>query len=524
MRQPLLGPLHEDGADSESELARSNVVPSQVSKHRVNYFFPFDTGHRTGFDSGHIVERFAQQLQALTTGSLTTSGVVAPWLREGHSGAGQALWRECTRNVSLDLYPYVRRLSGSERSSAEQHVGCPRCFSIGDEALNWLTGKSGARGHGLIIAMNAQTVRGGQRDAGETIDVAVLIHNVHLQIWHSGLGLVILEVEYKPQDGDDVDVASLILHMNHLLCRTGQHRTYSAAWVRRATATTIERQPAPSLECLVSALLPAAKAAGTISPGNAAGDPVRLWRDRRRLFAYSYVAFENAVPDFERRMYAFRLSHRYTLDYAAADGSVDEVYAPFKDIAHSVCLEGGCVVVTHDTRLPFLTSFLTSAFQTSYLPLAIVAYHEYLYLLRATQESTGLARRSKNSRAHTETLRQLVADLAFFRLHFRFSQASQLTQQNRVYAMLRSALALDRLLAEAEEDARSAHGQYIERLWRLPGSIAIGLSAAIFAPQLFDLFASTDFSWSRPARQLIAVVSGLVVGGFFYLRGLTGRK
>ena len=499
-------------------------MPSPVSQHRVNYFFPFDTGHRTGFDGGHIVERFVQQLQAMTTGSLTASGVVAPWLREAHPGPGQPLWQECARNVSLDLYPYVRRLCGSELSGGEPHVGCPRSFSIGDEALNWLTGKSGARGHGLIIAMNAEAVGGGERDASETIDVAVLIHNVHLQIWRSGLGLIILEVEYRPQDGAGVDVASLILHMNHLLCRTGQHRTYSAAWVRRTTATTTERHPAPSLESVTSALLPGAKVPGTNAPGHVVGEPVRLWRDRRRLFAYSYVAFESAVPDLERRMYAFRLSHRYTLDYAVVDSSVDEVYAPFKDIAHSVCLEGGCVVVTHDTRLPFLTDFLTGAFQTSYLPLAIVAYHEYLYLLRATQESTGLARHARNSRAHTETLRRLVGDLAFFRLHFRFSQASQLTQQNRVYAMLRSALALDRLLAEAEDDARSAHGQYIEKLWRLPGSIAIGLSAALFAPQLFDLFTSMELAWSRPARQLIAVVSGVGVGCFVYLRGLTGRK
>lgn len=170
-----------------------------------------------------------------------------------------------------------------------------------------------------------------------------------------------------------------------------------------------------------------------------------------RSFTFSAVLLQADAPASRLPELAYRLGRRLSDDYAlSADDVRAAVVRPFENVCHAMATQGAALVV-RNADATFVRQFLRAALPNTYLPLAIVNFHEYLHLLRLTQESAFMPD-PQNPERDALRLRQLRSDLVTFRLFFSFGHVSDLEHHNRVHRAWRAALDLDRMLADLSQD------------------------------------------------------------------------
>lgn len=225
-------------------------------------------------------------------------------------------------------------------------------------------------------------------------------------------------------------------------------------------AILLRTEPEPlSMEQLVGRLLglPEAAWSGDAAEARAAGSS---WLaagggPHGRRFLMCSALLDDSVPDAQLPRMAYALAHRYGADYRvrAADVSHGTIQ-PFENVCHAMATQGAAILV-RDTGASFIRQFIDSALPATYLPLALLSYHEYLHLLHLTQECAFMPDVA-HPEHDTERLMRLRSELAAFRLYFRFSHVSDLSHHNRVHRTWREALDLDRMLQEVTLDVREA--------------------------------------------------------------------
>lgn len=198
-----------------------------------------------------------------------------------------------------------------------------------------------------------------------------------------------------------------------------------------------------SLADLAQALL------GGITAGN---------NGQARFFSVAFARCPEATQPSAAAELAFRLSGNYNKDYAVSGAQVERgSQSLFQNIHFATTMQGGAVVVSADSKTSpvHLLRYYENSVRCSYIPLALLAYHEYLqltYLLHRCArrpDGGGLeaeANRIRNNRDH----------LLNFRLYYRFSHVSNMSHHNTVHASWRSALALDIMLDELSSDVAEA--------------------------------------------------------------------
>lgn len=197
--------------------------------------------------------------------------------------------------------------------------------------------------------------------------------------------------------------------------------------------------------------------------------------DSARFFSFAYARMSDAVPAYARREFAFRLSGNYNSHYAVSPADVvKKTQIVFNNIHFAATLQGGAVVVGSggDDVPNHLLAYYQNAVRCSYIPLGLLAYHEYLQL-------KGLLR-SCAIRCATEDLETEAARIKFgrdkllnFRLYYRFSHVSDMEHHNAVHTTWRTALSLDTMLQELSTDMAEADNVYMaavkrreEQRWR----------------------------------------------------------
>lgn len=182
-------------------------------------------------------------------------------------------------------------------------------------------------------------------------------------------------------------------------------------------------------------------------------------RERARIYSYAAVRVDEALGERTAggTELAFRLARRFDRMYSPAAQEIErEVYSPFDTVMHSVATQGAALVVCAADDADFLKNYLSNAFMQSYLPIAQVCLHEYLYLLRLVQDSAILPHMPPKT-GEVERLEHLSSDLARFRLYYRFAKVSHLAHHNAVLNLWRSGLALNVIEADLARDVAEAH-------------------------------------------------------------------
>lgn len=268
-----------------------------------------------------------------------------------------------------------------------------------------------------------------------------------------------------------------------------------------------------------------------------------------RTFLYGSALLEKGATDAELVRLAYVMSRRYGTDYVIESADIDRsVIRPFGNIAHAMATQGGAVVA-RDIGTEFIGNYIAQSVAKTYLPLAIVNYHEYLQLLRITQECAFIPD-DRHIARDVEHIQNLRRALATFRLFFRFSHVSDMANHNQVHLAWREALGLDLMLTEAVLDVREAdlvldraHRESRGRRWRWWAAFAGFLGTAVVATHLVEAWWGLVYPWQRwilllgaptaaPAEHwlerahlmearllLLAAAVGLVAGAVAYFKG-----
>ena len=208
-------------------------------------------------------------------------------------------------------------------------------------------------------------------------------------------------------------------------------------------------------------------------------------------------------------------------------------------------------------EIEFVRQFITNSVPAVYFPLALIAYQEYLALLRMVQGSALLPL----DPAHpTDAIHQQLKDykneLLRFRLNYRFSAASVITMHNQAYRLWREAFTLDRMLEELSGDVqevetfldyeqrarqqeqqeaesllefeqRARQHERAERTRHYQTTLGILIGSLIFLTSLFgvdiDLFNGVEWLKVLAPDQIAGkVAAGVIIGGlvgaWWYIR------
>ncbi|MEP6878920.1 MAG: hypothetical protein ABI865_08725, partial [Nitrosospira sp.] len=153
----------------------------------------------------------------------------------------------------------------------------------------------------------------------------------------------------------------------------------------------------------------------------------------------------------------------------------------------------------------FLKNYASNAGRKVYLPLALVSFHEFRYLLSLTQESAIYVKRELPSENDIAQLRRLQYDLINFHLFFRFSHVSLISLHNVVHQAWRKAFHLDYMLEEVTSDVLEAEKllsaevvrraeiaeKEKEQRWRVWSTVATWISVFFMISHVIEI-------WRKP--------------------------
>lgn len=180
----------------------------------------------------------------------------------------------------------------------------------------------------------------------------------------------------------------------------------------------------------------------------------------RRVASYAYANLHAPCDPEDLDTIAAYLSRRYTSDYALdLDCARLVQIREFSNVRHSVAEEGLATIVAPREAgdLPgFLCDWTVTALRPAYLPLVLLNLHESWFLT----EHRSSAVLSERGESDFVLMDDIVESALHFRLHFRFSGASDLTMHNQINRALRTMFDLDRKLSDLEGDV----GSITERL------------------------------------------------------------
>lgn len=492
------------------------------------FFFPFCCKK----DSGANLNDMAEAIISTPLSSLLKLSHLPPKLKDRKPNMDDKIWRIAELNLSDDLHPHIALILGHSDQGAgpgiddvamhEQH----QLYELMPAARNVLTGGWGQLGMGLGVALSASARRRLGILTGESAGIRVIIDTAYLQFFRSDICMLIIECSYRC-DTDDLPFAEVILEANYQLCHAGKQAQNSLVWGdatknetqnnREDSSDAIGDEPVFSLNELAFSLV----TCGTVGENDRRASLQQQidWMTRTRIFSYCAVQFKEAFADEKtRRQFAHRLCNKYTSDYSVHDENIHSTLVPtFDNVLHGASIEGGCVVV-EEGEVGFLKNYASNAGRKVYLPLAVVSFHEFRYLLSLTQESAIYVKRGLPSENDIAQLRCLQYDLINFHLFFRFSHVSLISLHNVVHQAWRKAFHLDYMLEEVTSDVLEAEKllsaevvrraeiaeKEKEQRWRVWSTVATWISVYFMISHFIEI-------WRKPLAESSLQLASLKV-------------
>ena len=392
------------------------------------------------------------------------------------------------KEIHADLYPVVRRiLIGRNEPMAKPKTSVFQ----GTPPLRL---KSGVISTQFLLPLEQGSVRRLENQApdyAKAKHIPLKLHDFRVYLIGRGFGLLVWEFAFvNPfvKDQESTVPAEVICEGTTLLCRAyeGCANLIPVKLEKRKSAVTLKTGQAVQLngqyQLIAEEETNLAKSGLMLNDcaqgqsGLAAfthpigGHDIRDWMEamipseasihkihgnhvHQRLFSYTVVQVPDLISNAEATTLSYRLAHKYTSDYEIPEEDIGaSTIRPFNNIVHAMATQGGAVVV-RDNGTGFIRQFVTFAAKTTYLPLTLLAYHEYLSL-RALTEYDLHPTTSKH--LHDELEENLInfqKEISDFRLHYRFSHVSDLSNHNRVFHQWRNILKLDEMLLELTQDA-----------------------------------------------------------------------
>jgi len=176
-----------------------------------------------------------------------------------------------------------------------------------------------------------------------------------------------------------------------------------------------------------------------------------------RVTTFTYAQFAEPLPTPARDLFALHLARHYSSDYRTAMEIEGVAFVrDFETVRHAVALEGAATVVGAELdashQPEFLRNFRTGTFHRHYVPVALLARHEHVFLVRRTSAAVLTQAEMRDSHQTAQRLQELREACLMFRLCYRFSELSAVTMHNSLNNAFRQVLHLDRMTEELNTD------------------------------------------------------------------------
>ena len=379
----------------------------------------------------------------LTLSDLATQGgdCIPPDQLEALTGRyrHRKVWREATTDVGPDIYDHLRDIIAGRRKDlatvwrltpqAEQLVATADLYEenqpVQKRVAKRLDLTPGKRASARLFSLGV-----------EPRALTLSIESVVLHVFATGVSLVHTIVLLRPaQTGKPLTPLEL------LEAQVAVARFDRLMW-RPMSGVQTCKTPSFGLGLLMRRLVkgPAASA-----------------RETERPKTYTYLRLAAPVPRADADLLALHLARHYTTDHVVdADIRGLARIRTFATVGHVLSLEGATTIVTPmepSGALPgFLEKFKEGTLRRHYVPIALLSFHEYCFLIDRTSRSVLNPEEEKNVNKTLATLARLRSDSLVFRVCFRFSQVSHITMHNELNWGFRESLGLDRMLREFAAD------------------------------------------------------------------------
>ncbi len=367
------------------------------------------------------------------------------------------VWEPGTLKPGPGLLPYVRRLFGEceprQPAVADQSAAGPKPAPLGrvlrltESARKLIQGECLAysretpkderrpRKLGLLLApaARARIARRVPDFAAESLTVDIL--GIHWIAFRTGYGFLMAEVRFASAEGGGLDPYLIV----EGLCSLS--RINRLAW-HRGDRSVLQDAPIFSFGSLVR---------GLVGRGGASGQP-------ERVFTATWLQLRAASDQADLRRLLTQLARHDTDDYRTPEFIPGRVSLnPFTNIAHCFALEG-CATATDlsayapDPAPEFFEQYLSVTYRRHYLPIFLLAWHEFYFLLHATARAGVWPEPGEEADA-IACMQDTREAVTRFILCFRYSNVSRIGLHNEVSRALREALGLDRMLTDLDRVA-----------------------------------------------------------------------
>ena len=489
----------------------------QVSQHSVYLFYPFYFESTT---QSTVRNNVLEKIEALKISDVIDALYLPDKLKERLSEKklkDKKVWEKTTVKLSTDLHEHLRRILTSETEGAQDqestYFSGYTPFKLTTEFENLLTGDWGKFGKGLKIKLAKSAMK---RLNIDNQHVPVWLRGIDIYFFGMGVGILLVHISYiapGKEKPSQQPTPELIIESNYAISRTGK-QACQLQWVEQNETKDF------ILEEIIESLVPMLK------PETTDNKYLKVKKDWNRLFMYTVVQFAGRFTDSRDRVeLAYRLGKKYTEDYLPLEELMDNgIITPFENIIHGVNLEGGVVLVEQvgktGNEIEFLKTFANDKVKMVYLPLALIAFQEYLTLLKMTQGiflPIDFHNPTENARRILENQQDELLD---FRLNYRFSHASKITMHNLVYEKWREVLSLDKMQEEITQDVKEVeaflnykqeklHSRRWEKVSRIQTILGIFFGTLVFLTGFFGMNFNelNNIDWNSKITIIVSAVS-----------------
>jgi hypothetical protein len=367
----------------------------------------------------------------------------------------RALWEDKQKyELSPDLHPHVAAILGNKKEATAFSGLSP--LRLSDSALNHCRGQwknSEVNIFGLRLGCSERAMERIKAHLPSEVSFGSLrlwLQEVEIYWFASGFILLVAALSYQIEENGKMrsPYPVEILEGNFLLTQNilrFKRKKEALSWHEDGLSFSF-------LQLLQQLIMPAGLSEESVL---------------NRLLTYSTVRFAANLPDNELFDFAFRLARRYHSEYGSS-GEDLTLYSlrPFKEIMHFVAMEGGALILQEDPENPgndFIKRFIEGPVPSVYMPLALLTYHEFIWLLRITQDSAIPLNFNLPNHEQADKLQHMGRELLQFRLSYRFSHVSLISMHNQVYQKWREIFDLNEMLSQANVDVSEAE-QYLQTL------------------------------------------------------------
>jgi hypothetical protein len=282
--------------------------------------------------------------------------------------------------------------------------------------------------------------------------LSIVLSSANLHVFTTGKSFAHVVVTIEPVGGDGSVTALELLEAQVSLARVNE-----LTW-QPVGAEETSKGSEFSLNLLVRQLVQGTKIVTSKAghktirgPKPKSKNTLRPKAERTRT--YTYARFDKPVSPADSDVFGFYLARHYTTDYiVASDMKGVECVREFETVRHTVALEGAATIISPvatDVVPKFIEKFRTNALHQHYVPIALLALHEYGFLVDRTSRSVINYKdviEENNLGGTLAILDHLRSESLAFRVCYRFSQVSHITMHNEFNRAFRKAFELDRMM------------------------------------------------------------------------------